>query len=73
MGDIDSGKPATGIRETVAKRAGLPVSAQKTRPVTMPLGLGAALEGVCAGQAAARSKVHRIFVDRTFGFSLVKR
>ena len=55
-----------GIRETLAKRAGRPVSAQKIRPVTMPLGSGVALEGVWAGQTAVRSKVQRSREARTF-------
>ena len=48
-----------GIRETLAKRAGRPVSAQKTRPVTMPLGSGGVGAVVWACEAVTRSEVQR--------------
>ena len=54
----------TGMRETLAMRAGRPVSPQKTRPMTTPLGSGAGVPGVMVvvwawAAAVARSRVQR--------------
>jgi hypothetical protein len=52
------------MRETLAKRAGRPVSPQKTRPETMPLGSGARLAGVVwAEQVKERHRRQGMNID----------